>query len=235
MFPNQITMEDVYLPVATYYDLLSKWYSFGRVSRCRSAFSAEVGRAVVDAGDRGVRVCYVGAGHGEEALEVAKCGAMVTVVDVSASMLEVFQRRLDGYGDEVRERVRVVHDDVRNVEDRYDWVVGNFFLNIFSEDEMVGMLERLRGLCKDGGSLVIGDFCYDAEGGMLVRFMQRLNWYVALRVFRMFVKNAEHSIYCYEDYLSEWGWEMEERKVFGILGVSLYQSARFVEMEEQED
>lgn len=227
MFPNQITMEDAYVPISNYYNLLSKLYSLGRIPQCRDGFVEEIGDAVLNEADGDVSVCYVGVGHGDEAVNAAECGAMVTVVDVSASMLERFQVKLDSLGGEVRSRVRLIHGDVRNMEGRYDWIVANFFLNVFSEGEMVKMLERVLGLCKDGGSLVIGDFCHTGDGGMVVRSMQRLNWYVALLVFRMFVKNAKHSIYCYEGDLFKLGWKVEERKVFGFFGVSFYESVRF--------
>lgn len=213
-------MSDSYKPVSKFYDLFSRVYSLGRIPRCRVALSGEM--------CAGERVCFVGVGHGVEAVMAAEAGAMVTVVDSSESMLEVFRERLGRCEAEVRERVTVVHDDVRNLVGGYDWVVVNFFLNVFEEVEMLGMLGVLLERCDDGGSLVVGDFCCESEAGLVVRVLQNLNWYFPLVVFRLFMKNGWHGVYDYEVFLKERGWVVREVKKFGVLGVSFYQSVRFV-------
>ncbi|MGJ8658162.1 MAG: class I SAM-dependent methyltransferase [Akkermansiaceae bacterium] len=228
-------MSDLYKPVSKYYDLLSRVYSLGAIPRCRRAFVGEMGDVAEaegrDLGGGSVSVCFVGVGHGEEAILAAEAGVMVTVVDISGSMLERFMGRLAGVTDVVRARVTVVHDDVRNMDGVFDWVVVNFFLNVFEEGEMLGMLDYLLERCGDGGSLVVGDFYYDAGGNVLVRGLQVLNWNLALLVFRVFVKNARHGIYAYEPHLKERGWVVKGGEKYGflrILGVSFYQSVRFV-------
>ena len=228
-------MCDLYKPVSKYYDSLSSAYSLGQIPRCRNAFVSEISHAVRGGGLTRLEVCFAGAGHGAEAISLAEAGVMVTVVEISASMLEVFQLKLSGASDEAKARVKIIHDDIRNVQHRYDWVVANFFLNVFPESEMVEMVDVLLEKCRLHGSLVIGDFYYDTEGNGLVRMLQKMNWNLALIVFRVFVKNAKHPIYDYREYLSKRGWIIEEEKKFGVfgqLGVSFYQSARFVEASE---
>lgn len=225
-------MCDSYKPVSKYYDSLSAIYSLGQIPRCRNAFIDEISDAVRGDGLTRLEVCFAGAGHGAEAISLAEKGAMVTVVEISASMLEVFQRKLSGASDDTKARVSVIHDDIRNVQHRYDWVVANFFLNVFSESEMVGMVDVLLEKCSLHGSLVIGDFCYDTEGNGLVRMLQKMNWNLALSIFRIFVKNAKHPIYDYQEHLSKLGCNREEVKNFGVLGVSFYQSARFTKVGE---
>jgi len=229
-------MGDRYQSVSKFYDVLSSVYSLGQVSRCRMAFVGEILEGVSE-GCAGVKVCFAGVGHGEEAIELAKMGVMVTVVDLSASMLRVFEKKLGECSDEVRDRVVVIHGDIRNVEGEYDWVVANFFLNVFSEDEMVEVLDDLLGKCcldDEGrcGYLVIGDFYFDSDGRWWVRMLQWLNWNVALMVFRVFVSNAKHPIYDYEGYLIRRGWGMEGFKRFGLLGVEFYQSGKFGRLED---
>ena len=225
-------MCDSYKPVSKYYDSLSTVYSLGQIPRCRNAFVGEISDAVRGGDLSRLEVCFAGAGHGAEAISLAEKGATVTVVEISASMLEVFQRKLGRASDETKARVNIIHDDIRNVQHRYDWVVANFFLNVFPESEMVEMVDTLLEKCRLHGSLVIGDFYYDTEGNGLVRMLQKMNWNLALSIFRIVVKNAKHPIYDYREHLSKRGWNREEAKKFGVLGVSFYQSARFTKASE---
>ncbi|MFT5634120.1 MAG: hypothetical protein ACI9SQ_001849 [Rubritalea sp.] len=145
-------------------------------------------------------------------------------------MLEVFQRKLSQTSDDTKARVKIIHGDIRNVSNRYDWVVANFFLNVFPESEMVKMVDTLLERCSSHGSLVVGDFYYNTEGNGLKRTLQKMNWALALSVFRILVKNASHPIYDYREYLSKRGWKSDEVKQFGLLGVSFYQSEKFTKI-----
>jgi len=223
-------MCDSYKPVSKYYDSLSTVYSLGEIAKCRSGFVSEISKAVRDGGVARQDVCFAGVGHGAEAISLAEEGAMVTVVEISASMLEVFQRKLNRASDETKARVNIIHGDIKNVPHRYDWVVANFFLNVFPEPAMLEMMDVLLEKCNLHGSLVIGDFYYDSERNGLVRVLQKMNWNLALTIFRIFVKNGKHPIYDYREHLSKRGWEMEEAKEFGVLGllgINFYQSTRF--------
>ncbi len=212
-------MSDSYKPVSKYYDLLSKCYSLGQIPRCRNAFTSNI---TADAS-----VCFVGAGHGTEAILAAEQGAQVTVVDVSQSMLGEFQKNLDKASDSTRQRVTIILDDITQVLERYDIVVSNFFLNVFPEPQMLKMLDALLEKCNASGCLVIGDFIYQSERNGLIRLLQKLNWFFALKVFRLFVRNAQHPIYNYQPHLQERGWEQLETRHFGVLGVSFYESAKY--------
>ncbi len=223
-------MCDSYKPVSKYYDSLSTLYSLGQIPRCRNAFVSEISVAVRGGGLTSLDVCFAGAGHGAEAISLAEQGGMVTVVEISASMLEVFQQKLSRASDETKARVKIIHDDIRNVQHRYDWVVANFFLNVFPESEMVKMVDTLLERCSSHGSLVVGDFYYNTEGNGLKRTLQKMNWALALSVFRILVKNANHPIYDYRVYLSKRGWNSDEVKQFGLLGVSFYQSEKFTKI-----
>ena len=126
-----------------------------------------------------------------------------------------------------KSRLRVIHDDIRNVEGKYDWVLANFYLNVFSEREMEEMLDVLLGKCSQHGQIVIGDFHHEEKGSKLVSLFQKVNWVIALTIFRIFVNNAKHPIYDYHRLLRERGWRQEVEKKFGFLGVNFYQSAKY--------
>jgi hypothetical protein len=142
-------------------------------------------------------------------------------------MLEGFQRKLSRASDAAKSRVNIVHSDIRDVDQRYDWVVANFFLNVFPSSQMLEMVDVLIDKCKDRGSLLIGDFFFDARASGWVRMLQKLNWYLALSVFRIFVENSKHPLGDYKEHLKIRGWERDEVKKFGLLGVSFYQAERF--------
>ncbi len=220
-------MSDSYKPVSKFYDMLSNCYSFGRIARCRSAYVVEMANEVKRRDPGEVTICFAGVGHGDEAIAVAGQGAMVTVVDISESMLDVFQKKLSRVPAAVRNRMTIIHDDIRNVPHRYDWVIANFFLNVFSESEMTAMLDVLLVKIENQGKLVIGDFLCDHGRSCLLNDLQQANWYLALLVFRILVKNAKHPIYSYEQYLTKRGWHRKDSKKFGILGVSFYSSSLY--------
>lgn len=223
-------MCDSYKPVSKYYDTISSIYSLGQIPKCRNAFIREILEAPKGRNPTRLEVCFAGAGHAVEAISLAEEGALVTVVDTSASMLEVFQRKLSHGSDDTKARVKIIHGDIRNVSNRYDWVVANFFLNVFPESEMVKMVDTLLEKCRSHGSLVVGDFYYNTEGNGFKRTLQKMNWALALSVFRILVKNANHPIYDYRVYLSKRGWNSDEVKQFGLLGVSFYQSEKFTKI-----
>ena len=216
-------MSDYYKAIYAYYDLLSRLYSMGQIPKCRKygvdLYSEDY--------DRELSVCFAGVGHGSEALYLARKGALVTVVDTSASMLSSFQSKLEKETQDVKMRVCVIHGDIRDVEEQYDWVVANFFLNVFDKADMLIMLDSLTSLCNLNGNLIVGDFFYDKNAGVIVRLAQRLNWSVALCIFRLFVKNAKHSIYDYKEPLEKRRWKSVDDKRFGFLGVNFYQSVRY--------
>ena len=183
-------MNDSYKPIAKYYDLLSRWYSLGMISSCREAYLEEIVEAVSNNNE--LRVCFVGVGHGSEAIKVAKGGALVTVVDNSLSMLEVFNQNISRESAELRSRVEVIHADLREfsrlLKCPYDWVIANFFLNVFEKDEMRLVFEDICICCRKEGVLVISDF-YLARGDTaespiwLIRSLQIFYWYTALIIF----------------------------------------------------
>lgn len=212
-------MRDDYKGISKFYNLLGCVYSFGAVGRCRGFVLEQV--------KAGMKVCFLGVGEGREAVEAVEMGASVTVVDCSLSMLDCFEKRLVGGVRGVVD-VEVYHGDVIDFCDRcevkYDLVVSNFFLNVFSDLEMVDVLEKVLGLCGSSGGVVIGDFWYDEEAGRVVRWLERVNWSVALFVFRRFACNARHQIYVYDFLLERGGFGVVKEKVFNVLGIPVYRS-----------
>jgi len=159
-----------YGAVAGCYEELAALYSWGQIAASKRSQLRHLG-----AGDR---VLYAGVGRGEDAILAARLGIRVTAVDLSRAMLRRLGRRLE------RERLEaeLIEGDVAetNLEDRYDAVVANYFLNLFEAERAGAMLARLANQVRPGGLLLCADFA-PGEGGRLGRWVsdayyRPVNW-----------------------------------------------------------
>jgi ubiquinone/menaquinone biosynthesis C-methylase UbiE len=191
---------DNYRRAAGIYDLLSTVYSGGQIHACKTAFLPRIGP--------GERVLFAGVGRGRDALVAARQGARVTAVDLSQAMLERLRRGLER---RPGLHVDLVHGDILRVaeENPYDWVVANFFLNLFREPEAKAMLRKLVRLAAGDGRIVLGDFA-PAQGRWPARIVQTLNWRLPNTVFSLLAKDAPHAFYDYLSFASEVGIEPQE-------------------------
>lgn len=159
-----------YGAVAGFYEELAALYSLGRIAASKRSQLRHL-----RAGDR---VLYVGVGRGEDAVLAARLGARVTAVDLSGAMLRRLARRLEREGLEAE----LIEGDVAEatLDDRYDAVVANYFLNLFEAERARAMLERLADRVRPGGRLLCADFA-PGEGGRLGRWISEayyrpVNW-----------------------------------------------------------
>ncbi|MGE5622482.1 MAG: class I SAM-dependent methyltransferase [Bacillota bacterium] len=208
-------MKDKYKIVGPIYDLLSAVYSGNSIHHCKVAMLEHL--------KPGDKVLFAGVGHGRDAVHAAKLGANVTVVDLSETMLRNFQRNLEKEG--VNVKIRQVHSDILKVEEyeQYDMVVANFFLNVFSEDMMVRVLQHLIKLGKPGAHVVVGDFSYPT-GNIFSRAFKIVYWYCAVLFFWLFAGNAVHNIYNYPESMRRLGLHIREQKHFRLLMLNCYWS-----------
>ncbi|MCP2247926.1 class I SAM-dependent methyltransferase [Lentzea aerocolonigenes] len=102
-----------------------------------------------------LRVLDVGCGQGTQMLRLAQAGHHVTGVDSSQALLAELRRALDGEQATVRDRVRTVEDDVRNLgslfTERFDVVLCHGVLMYFADPEP--LLDDLARLVRPGGVL----------------------------------------------------------------------------------
>lgn len=213
-------MTDHYKRISSSYNWLSRVYSLGAVGRCR--------RFVLTLLEPEMKLCFLGVGEGEEAIEALKMGARVTVVDSSEAMLDRFQNALLALDSASRARAEVFHGDVRSFCEahgaEFDLVVCHFFLNVFDPKQMPKMLEKLSRLIAPGGKIVIGDFWYDKSAPLSVRLLQKAYWNIALFIFTKIVKNAKHPVYIYDDLLEGIGLSVIQQQKFKVLGAPMYRS-----------
>ncbi|HPC47085.1 MAG TPA: class I SAM-dependent methyltransferase [Deltaproteobacteria bacterium] len=207
-------MRDGYRFVGFQYELTGTLYSLGRIPRCKSAMLKHV--------SPGHEVLVAGVGHGTEAVEASKLGASVTAVDLSETMLAHFRRRIE------RERppapIRIVHDDIFNVREtgRYDMVIANFFLNVFSAARVKQVADHLGSLVRPGGFFAVGEFVLPGPGWRGV--VQRINWYIAIAFYSATTEAVFHPVWDYPALVRGAGCRIEEIEYFSICGVPLYWS-----------
>lgn len=119
--------------IAPYYEILEH-FLFGRLlEHRRFAFLGEIRTS------RKALVC--GGGDGRFLARLLRVNARVDVdfVDLSATMVELAERRVTGMGRTFRERVRFHAGDVRSFApraDSYDLIVTHYFLDCFSNQEL---------------------------------------------------------------------------------------------------
>jgi SAM-dependent methyltransferase len=207
--------------VAWCYQELAAAYSLGRVRAAKLSQLAELAA--------GSRVLYAGVGRGEDALQAARRGVVVTGLDCSAAMLRRFRRELQS-----RElEAEIVQADLFDHEafdceaggPGYDAVAANFVLNVFPVAQMRRLLAHLGSLVRPGGKLLIADFALPSgrpwERLCVRAYYRPVNlaaWALGLC--------ALHPLYDYATELRALGFEIVARQGFRPFarGPALYES-----------
>ena len=200
-------MNDKYRIIGPLYDLFARVYSAGRIDRCKLAMHDHI-----RADDR---VLFAGVGQGVDAVAAAERGAMVVVVDLSPSMLELFSRRISGR--HFLHPIEITHTDILKYEEyaAFDMVYANFFLNVFTRPMAMAVTEHLVKLTRLGGHVVVGDFALPS-GGITARTFQSLYWYIADIFFVLTARNAFHPVYDYQAMLKGLGLKIEKVRYFRV-------------------
>ncbi|MGC9325162.1 MAG: class I SAM-dependent methyltransferase [Desulfomonilia bacterium] len=208
-------MNDRYKIIGPLYDFLATFFSLGQIDRCKTAMHDHI--------RPGDKILFAGVGQGIDAIEAAHRGGDVTVVDLSESMLSIFNRKIQGQ--RFIHPIRQVHADILEFDEdeQYDMVFGNFFLNVFSPEHEMQVLEHLVKLAKPGGNVVVGDFSLP-RGSVFSRFFQSVYWYIADILFFIMAKNAFHPVYDYASHMRQLGLEIAEIRSFRVLFDERYSS-----------
>jgi demethylmenaquinone methyltransferase/2-methoxy-6-polyprenyl-1,4-benzoquinol methylase len=182
------------------YEWIASVFSLGAIPRVKASQVAAL--------EPGQRVLYVGVGAGEDALLAARRGLDLTCLDLSQPMLRRLAGRLDAAG----LKAELIHDDIldHTVDARYDAIVANFVLNVFSQETLAVVMRHIASLLAPGGRLLIADFTPPGEGPTR-RFLygcyyRPINWVAwALQLC------ALHPIYDYASYLEDAGLRLTQR------------------------
>lgn len=103
-------------------------------------------------------VLEYGVGSGRVALELARAGHLVTGVDLSQPMLDQFEKRLQKEPEAVRERVRLLQGDMRelSLRKRFPLVVApfNVVLHLYEREDVEAFFEHVKRHLAPGGRFV---------------------------------------------------------------------------------
>ncbi|PIE43239.1 MAG: SAM-dependent methyltransferase [Gammaproteobacteria bacterium] len=208
-------MKDKYWLMGPVYDALSFVFAGNSILRCKcSMLTPEHIKP-------GTKVLFAGVGHGKEAIYAAEQGAAVTVIDLSQAMLGKFEQGMAKTGKTLN--IRVVHSDIMTFDEvgRYDMVIANFFLNVFSATIMADVLAHLIALGKENAYIVVGDFALP-EGGFFPKLIKNIYWYTAIILFRVTTGAALHPVYDYFDHMKKQGLTMLAKKPTRVFGFNGY-------------
>ncbi len=196
---------------AWFYDALGKAYSLGAIGRVKMM--------AVEEACAGERMLVVGAGSGEEVPGLLRKGAQVTCVDTSQAMLDRLERRLESVPPSLRSRVELRCEGLEDLPGAplYDVVSANFFLNLYSEEEMCEALARLAALLRPGGRLLIGDFAPYGSGPVITRWLRQLYYRLPDVVFAVMGLAALHPLYDYRRYFAEVGLQLESERLVSVV------------------
>jgi SAM-dependent methyltransferase len=175
---------------------------------------------------RGSTALYAGGGQGRAAIEAARAGVHVTLVDVSPAMLGLAKARARRAG----VAIRFVQADLWDwsPEIPFDHVVANHFFNVFHARSMADMRQRLIGWIAPSGSLHIADF-RPLGGNIATRSLQRAHHFVPLSGCAALTRNALHPIYDHGLELGNLDWsavQITDHRVW-YFGPAWYRTWRF--------
>lgn len=161
------------------------------------------------------RILLLGEGDGRflEMLLMAGCGADIICCDISTTMLGLARKRAGKKED----KVRFIAGDIRNLhlpEDfRPDVVGAHFFLDCFSERELVDIVRNIEAVSMPGGKVVVTDFKLP-EGNRLWRFRSRLLITLMLLFFRVFAGISARRLPDLHRLLTRQGWKCRKEAAF---------------------
>lgn len=178
----------------------------------------------------GMRVLYLGAGTGEDAMMAARKGARVTCVDISDGMLDRVRQKME------RENLNceLICADVFQwrPEEAFDVVAANYFLNVFRRNPMSQMLVRSAGFVRPGGRYLIADVALP-QGNWFARAFNLFYLKLAMASFWMIGLVPWHENYDYPAFFSQAGLQFEHVEFFRLAkkGPVLFQSIAAVKLE----
>ena len=112
--------------------------------------------------ESGGPVLELGAGTGRVTLGIAQDGVPIHALDANPDMLEALRAKLASQPEDVQERVRVIHADMRGFDlpERFALIVAPFraFLHNVTEGDQLACLERVRHHLRPGARFAFNVF-----------------------------------------------------------------------------
>lgn len=191
-----LTRESRYGRIAQVYEYGAKIGSNGKIQKSKHFH--------LDFMEERSKVLYPGPGWGLEVKEATKRACVPTIVELDEKMLAKSKKIFHKSG--VIDQIECIHGDVLKHQrpNYYDFVVANYFLDVFPKKTMIEIFKHLVSLLKPGGKVFLSGYA-PLMGSNGHRLLQWANHLYANFFCKMVVNNAFHEIYNYEDYYNQLG------------------------------
>lgn len=167
------------------------------------------------------QILLLGEGDGRflEALLEEGCRAEIIYYDFSTEMLDVARKRIEGKGGSVRFCKGDIHQLSLPGNFRPDVVAAHFFLDCFSEEELVGIIHRIECFIDLGGKMIVTDFQVPS-GSWITRLRGRLLIRLMLLFFHVFAGISARRLPDFYKLLTGQGWECRKKTLCnqGLIG-----------------
>jgi len=192
------------------YDLGMRLLTFGSVERAYDRLADQV--------EAGQRALDVGCGTGALALRLARRGARVKAIDVSAEMLELAARRVRdaGLGDRIALVELGVAELDREEAGSYDVVTSGLCLSELSDDEVAYTLRQARRILVPGGLLLVADEV--TPRSPLARILHRLVRTPLAALTWLVTQQTTHAVADLASRVAAAGFEIVSSRRSGLLG-----------------
>ena len=207
--------------IAPIYGLLETVTAGPAVQRCRTAFLSSLENAS--------HVLLLGEGNGRFLVELLKRwpDKRVTVIDSSARMLRILERRLIRNGIDPAS-VERVHTDVRDwnpPSSRFDAIVANFFLDCFRPIELQTPIHSVSRAAKPNAIWLVADFRHPSQALRGLRAAIILG--VMYRFFRITTRLDAQRLTPPDRHLEDAGFSLRERqnRDWGLLHADVWHRA----------
>jgi demethylmenaquinone methyltransferase/2-methoxy-6-polyprenyl-1,4-benzoquinol methylase len=190
------------------YDLGMGLLTLGGVGRAYDRLAARV--------EEGQRVLDVGCGTGALALRMARRGACVKGIDVSAEMLELAAQRAREAG--LAERVTLCEIGVAELDGEpagsFDVVTSGLCLSELSDDEVAYTLQQARRVLVPGGLLLVADEV--TPRGPVARVLRGLLRTPLVALTWLVTQQTSHALADLEERIASAGFEIVSRRRSGL-------------------
>ena len=200
------------------FDLLAphyRWLEFvlagGKLQRCRTAFLREVPLP------KNVLICGEGNGRLLKAARAAWPDARITVLDLSAKMLEQAEWRM---GTEGRGKTEFVNADILQWEpppQQFDLIVTHFFLDCFRPEQLELVVAKLSTAATAQANWLLADFQAPPAG--LGRVRAQLILKLMYGTFRLATRLPARDLTPPDTFLRGQGFELRQKRLseWGLL------------------
>lgn len=189
------------------YDMLARFWSGNAILAARMWCAERI--------SPGEHVLVVGPGTGTDVACMAKSGANLLLIDQSLRMLE---RSVEQCKVQTSNTPQLIHGDFRIQTglETSDSVVAPFFLNIFSAQEALDVLQQVTDLIGPEGRILISDFSPPPTS--LLNHIAMEIWHaIPMSFFHLFTGNAWHRVHDIPELATRSGLEITARKQFSIM------------------